>query len=79
MDTGGNYPCHEDGGNFNEHLPPAPPVNCDKYCSPKGIQTCELVGMHCNCGDALYNKTGKGMPHGESCSKDMGCTGKCAA
>ena len=79
METGGNYACHEDGGNCNEHKPPAPPVNCNKYCSKKGLATCMELGMHCNCGDALFNTTGKGMPHGESCSKDQGCTGKCAA
>ena len=38
-----------------------------------------MLGMHCNCGDALYNVTGKGMPHGETCSKNPGCLGKCAA
>ena len=45
----------------------------------QAIQTCAMFGMHCNCGDALYNVTGKGMAHGESCSKDPGCSGKCAA
>ena len=66
------------GANCNEHLPPPPPMNC-KYCSRKGIATCSEFGMHCNCGDALYNTTGKGMPHGESCSSKTGCTGKCAS
>ena len=32
MGTGGNSPCHEDGGNCNEHKPPAPPT--------KGCCTC---------------------------------------
>eukprot|EP00037_Helgoeca_nana_P033386 m.417680 g.417680 ORF g.417680 m.417680 type:complete len:399 (+) comp30573_c0_seq1:30-1226(+) len=77
METGGNYACHEDGGNCNLHLPPPPPTNC-RYCSKHGIMTCSELGMHCNCGDALYNTTGKGMPHGESCSSSKGCTGKCA-
>ena len=52
--------------------------NCEKYCSKKGIQTCSMLGMHCNCGDALYNVTGKGMPHGESCGHSPGCSGQCA-
>ena len=51
-------------------------MNC-KYCSRSGIATCTEFGMHCNCGDALYNKTGKGMKHGESCSSAIGCTGAC--
>ena len=76
-ETGGNYACPEDGGDCNEHLPPPPPLNC-KYCSRKGIAMCSQFGMHCNCGDALYNTTGKGMPHGESCSSKTGCTGQCA-
>lgn len=78
MATGGNFACDEDGGNCNEHLPPAPPTNCNRYCSKKGIATCGMLGMHCNCGDALFNTTGKGLPHGESCSKTPGCSGKCA-
>jgi len=78
MDRGGNKACFEGGANCNEHLPPPPPMNC-KYCSRKGIATCSEFGMHCNCGDALYNTTGKGMPKGESCSSKTGCTGKCAS
>ena len=89
-----NFPCHEDGGNCNEHEPDPPPQHCYKYCSKKGIAMCtqlgtlivphevldetRCVGMHCNCGDALYNSTGKGMPHGESCGHKPGCTGQCA-
>jgi len=78
-ETGGNHGCHENGDNCDKHLPPPPPANCNKYCSKKGIQTCTMLGMHCNCGDALFNSTGKGLPHGESCSRAMGCAGKCAA
>ena len=78
-ETGSNHPCHEDGGNCDEHKPPPPPTNCNQYCSKKAIQTCTMLGMHCNCGDALFNTTGKGLPHGESCSRNPGCTGKCAA
>eukprot|EP00041_Stephanoeca_diplocostata_P012586 m.210664 g.210664 ORF g.210664 m.210664 type:complete len:396 (+) comp19014_c0_seq1:159-1346(+) len=77
MGTGGNYACHEGGDNCNEHLPPPPPTNCN-YCTKASIATCEEFGMHCNCGDALYNSTGKGLPHGETCSSSIGCTGKCA-
>ena len=78
MATGGNTPCHEDGGNCDQHLPPGPDRNCNKYCSKKGLALCAQLGMFCNCGDALYNTTGKGMPSGESCGHTMGCTGKCA-
>jgi cathepsin X len=28
MKTGGNFACHENGGNCNFHIPPPPPVNC---------------------------------------------------
>ena len=79
METGGNKACYEDGSNCDEHLPPAPPNNCAQYCTKKAIATCSELGMHCNCGDALYNTTGKGMPHGFSCSKNLGCTGQCAS
>jgi hypothetical protein len=33
MATGGNTPCYEGGDNCNEHLPPPPPMNCEKYCT----------------------------------------------
>ena len=36
------------GGNCNAHLPPAPPTNCDAYCTKKAITTCGMLGMHCN-------------------------------
>jgi len=78
METTPNEPCHEDGDNCNEHLPPSPPNQCSKYCSSKAMQTCASLGMHCNCGDKLYNTTGKGMPHGETCSAQPGCLGECA-
>jgi len=77
METGGNTPCHEDGGNCDQHLPPTP-RHCTRYCSKKAIQTCAAFGMFCNCGDALYNTTGKGMPHGEMCGHERGCSGDCA-
>ena len=72
------YRCHEGGDNCNEHKPNPPPNQCTKFCSPKAMQTCAELGMHCNCGDKLYNTTGQGLPHGESCSATPGCTGKCA-
>ena len=78
METTPNTPCHEDGANCNRHEPIPPPTQCTKYCSAKAMQTCAMLGMHCNCGDKLFNTTGKGMPHGESCSSKPGCTGKCA-
>lgn len=77
MATGGNTPCYEGGDNCNEHLPPPPPMNCEKYCTKKSIAMCAQFGMHCSCGDKLYNTTGKGMQHGTSCSGHPGCGGLC--
>jgi len=79
MDKGGNFPCHEDGGNCNEHQPPPSPKHCYSYCTKQAIFICEELGMFCNCGDAQFNTTGKGMPHGTSCGHTQGCSGKCAA
>ena len=31
MESEPNTPCHEGGDNCNEHLPPPPPMNCEKY------------------------------------------------
>lgn len=79
MSTGGNTPCHEDGGNCDQHEPPGPDRNCNAFCSKKAIATCGELGMQCNCGDAQYNTTGKGLPKGESCGHNFGCSGKCTA
>ena len=72
-----NVPCHEGGDNCNQHLPPPPPLNCEKYCPKKSIALCSELGMHCNCGDKIFNATGKGMAHGTSCSAHAGCGGTC--
>jgi len=79
MDDGGNTPCDEGGANCNEHLPPPPPMDCDAFCSKKSIEMCSQFGMHCVCGDKQFNTTGKGMPHGTSCSGHPGCSGQCNA
>ena len=38
-----------------------------------------LLQRHCVCGDKQFNTTGKGMPHGTSCSGHPGCSGQCNA
>eukprot|EP00656_Telonema_subtile_P049235 TRINITY_DN6073_c0_g1_i3.p1 TRINITY_DN6073_c0_g1~~TRINITY_DN6073_c0_g1_i3.p1 ORF type:complete len:410 (+),score=69.30 TRINITY_DN6073_c0_g1_i3:129-1358(+) len=78
METSPNYACHEDGGNCDAHSHAAPLSHCYKHCSRVGVATCSRLGMHCNCGDALFNATGQGMPQGESCGYEPGCAGKCA-
>ena len=45
----------------------------------QSIAMCSQFGMHCVCGDKQYNSTGKGMPHGTSCSGHPGCSGQCNA
>lgn len=49
MESGGNFPCDEGGANCNQHLPPPPPLNCEKYCTKSSIAMCSQLGMHCVC------------------------------